>query len=517
MSKQTIKSFIHMKNKIILVLVLASSLCTITFAQTINLQSLCNKWNILEDATLDGDHHYRNITQYLTSDTVIGLEHYVKIEGGYCNGALREGTDNDVYYVPSNSTHEYLLYAFNAQVGDTLNNLWYGGRVEWNPNGHRAVVKDITDTTPRLFTIEVEVNIKEGESDSVTIPHTIQWVEGVGLISGPCGNNCPAPLCEGDIGTYVLCAYQDDEQVYISDLGKEYGCEYSYQPIFTDGKSWNYLYEYISETDSNQHILTTRTYSVLGDTSIWYLNHTYKYLSNYPHWLFREDAEKQKVYTVSFNDGICDCADCYGCNGVEVVLYDFSAEKGDTLDVFVGRPFAYSYFFKYVVKDVYYKAITPNGEELKHIELTPTKIPDKWYREEPLSREITWIEGIGNNTFELVPETDNYGLLMCVSEGDNLIYSTELGSQYDCYVDTIINRTALKMIDGINIRLVVTDGMLLIESNDDVNDIAIYDLQGKQVMQSDKPVVDMSPLSSGLYLVVIQTNKGLWSDKFIVK
>ena len=490
--------YLYMKHIIIFVtlLFLSHQICTseLYFPQGM-------EWKIKVEELCDEKPSYTIQNIRVGKDTVIDNLSYTMIddipvrENGskiYCY--VKDWTDNYV---------EHLLYDFNLKTGDSIVN---------------KLSQDVWIS--RVTTIDTVILSDGRQARRLQYDNRDTDIEFIGnIVYGFFQALYPVVLPCGS--KKFLCCSVNKEPLYeaypnaCKDINNSH--THAYHPMLTEDKTWSYLYDEVSGNATNQLILTTRTYTVLGDTSIWYLNHTYKYLSNYPHWLFREDAEKQKVYTVSFNDGICDCVDCYGCNGVEVVLYDFSAEKGDTLDVFVGHPFAYSYFFKYVVKDVYYKAITPDGEMLKHIELTPTEIPDKWYWEEPLSREIMWIEGIGNNTFELIPETDNYGLLMCVSEGDNLIYSTDLGSQYECYVDTVIDHTALDMIEGMNLNLVVTENLITVDSNVEINSLSVYDLQSRELLKSDLPNIDISPLSSGLYLVTVQTDKGLWSEKFVVK
>lgn len=59
-------------------------------------------------------------------DTLIGSHTYTKVDScvtGNYHGAFRDSS-GFVYYVPKDSTNEYLLYAFNVNVGDTLFDVW---------------------------------------------------------------------------------------------------------------------------------------------------------------------------------------------------------------------------------------------------------------------------------------------------------------------------------------------------------------------------------------------------------
>ena len=144
---------------------------------------------------------------------------------------MREGNNRDIYYVPAGSTNEFLLYAFNAQVGEVLNDLYLGGFEE---NGYSGRVEAISDSSPRLFTIRVlypdGMGAEPGESFSVT------WIEGVGSPETPCGLEV-VPPSPADVGTYsLLCAYNKGEQVYVSEWGEKYGCEFQYREDFIEGE-----------------------------------------------------------------------------------------------------------------------------------------------------------------------------------------------------------------------------------------------------------------------------------------
>lgn len=195
------------------------------------LPSLCDEWNIAKISNATGPMEtIHTVKAFLGSDTIIESHNYVKLieDGGY-KGSMREGESGVIYYIPAGSTHEYLLYNFNAQVGDKLSNLWYGGDPERCPNGYNATVLSISDETPRVFTVEVEYIITDSDGEHI-IPWTIYWTEGVGLSDGPAGQFCPGPDCACSCGQLVLCAYKNGEQVYVSDMGEQYGCVYNYDP-----------------------------------------------------------------------------------------------------------------------------------------------------------------------------------------------------------------------------------------------------------------------------------------------
>lgn len=184
--------------------------------RTSQLPSLCDEWNVWYDA-FSGPKGSYMIKYYLSTDTIINGKQYVKLASDkdypYC-GAFREDNNANIYYIPSGSTHEYLIYAFNAQVGDTLVNLWVGGFGE----DYQGVVQAISNGSPRIFII----GVKFYENSEYYSP--IRWIEGVGSPETPWGL-AVVPTVPADIGVYnLLCAYKNGEPVYVSQIGEKRGC-----------------------------------------------------------------------------------------------------------------------------------------------------------------------------------------------------------------------------------------------------------------------------------------------------
>ena len=202
------------------------------------LPSLCDEWNVLhEPFSCDGIYcRLQTFVYRLTTDTLIQDVNYVKLmeqEGSntYYKGAMREGTNRDIYYVPAGSTNEYLLYAFNAQEGDQLNNVWLGGNPEDYPYGWTMTVEAIQETNPRTFVLSTGfITTEEGVEN---YPLYTTWIEGVGFPETP--HEVAELLSPADVGVYtLLCAYKNGEQIYVSEMGAEYGCEHDLTPEPTD-------------------------------------------------------------------------------------------------------------------------------------------------------------------------------------------------------------------------------------------------------------------------------------------
>ena len=288
------------------------------------LPSLCDEWNVLEFRSHMGyaPDEYNMRRYHLTTDTIIAGQRYIRLyrDNSYI-GAMREGNNRDIYYIPAGTTHEYLLYAFNAQIGDELTDLWLGRTTnevftkEYFPYGVNATVEEITETSPRRFVLSTGyITTEEGVEN---YPYYFEWIEGIGFASAPDGADYPLPYA-GGFTSFLLCAYKNGEHIYTSEWGEQYGCEYNKKPINSLCDEWNVLYEAFSwpggyRTDifylSTDTIINEQRYAKLVLNSD---NRTsYK-------GAFRE-AENKNIYY-------------YPAGSThEYLLYAFNAQVGDTL------------------------------------------------------------------------------------------------------------------------------------------------------------------------------------------
>jgi len=121
------------------------------------------------------DEELTDVDYYCVSgqDTIIQSLTYTKVH--YCGdaykGALRD--DNGVvYFVPADSTDEYLLYDFTAQQGQTLNDVFVGN--------HFDETIYLADFTVNQVTTEVIA----GLTRRVVYADSYRWIEGIGCVTG---------------------------------------------------------------------------------------------------------------------------------------------------------------------------------------------------------------------------------------------------------------------------------------------------------------------------------------------
>ncbi len=376
------------------------------------LPSLCDEWNVWHESFESfGPISFDKVVKYqLTTDTLINGQQYVKLTSDKDSpylGAMREGNNRDIYYVPAGSTHEYLLYAFNAQVGDTITNLHIGGMGK--EEGYKAVVRSISDSNPRIFTIGVSLS-EENE-------YPITWIEGVGSPQTPYGL-AVVPTIPADIGVFnLLCAYKNGEQVYVSEMGKQYGCEYNQTPLLPSlCDEWNVL-QFRSHMGASPNEYYTQHYRLTSDTVI--------------NGQFFRKLYKENSYSGAMREG--NNRDIYyvpADSTHEYLLYAFNAQTGDTLtNAWFG---------------------TQNNEELSIkkatiLEITPTSPRTFVIDAECLLRGVhetiherkVWIEGVGLNTAPdggfFTPLAGGFSnILLCAYKNGEQVYVSDWGEQYGC-------------------------------------------------------------------------------------
>lgn len=106
-------------------------------------------------------------------DTTIESNTYTQVF--YCGDAYKGAIRDDngiVYFVPADSTDEYLLYDFTAQENQTLQNVYVG-----NHNDESFILQD--------FTVQqIGTEVISGVSRRVVWADNFRWIEGIGCETG---------------------------------------------------------------------------------------------------------------------------------------------------------------------------------------------------------------------------------------------------------------------------------------------------------------------------------------------
>lgn len=214
--------------------------------------------------------------------------------------------------------------------------------------------------------------------------------------------------------------------------------------------------------------------------------------SHYPDVYLREDTVAKKVWL-------------YKSNADDELLYDFTLQKGDTLQN--------QYLGMYWIIDTVYYITTSDGVARRIFEYN-----DGWW---PFPTEGWYIEGIGGmaGLFEHpypYPEVGTW--LMCVKdENDNVVWNNS-GYSY-CFdfitgVDEVSNAKAIHVFPN-----PFTD-QLSIEAVSGKLDVKIYNLFGAQLINEEvegSRVFDLSSFSPGIYMLHIRNDKNEIYTQKVVK
>lgn len=276
----------------------------------------------------------------------------------------------------------------------------------------------------------------------------------------------------------------------------------TYKPILNNINEWQF-------TLCNSAGCREDIYFTDGDTTSYGYN--YKVLNGFhfisrTFWL-REDSLNQKVY-LSYITG----------TRKEALLYDFSLQVGDSMDI--KNPIS-----PFVSNAGYYMVDSINMDQLqdgnnyRHFYLSPTS-------SNILSTNVAeWVEGVGSlsliNAPGGNPDVNDIGKLSCFFK-DEIIFYTNLDSTSDC-IPTITNVFEENSnYTPINVFPSLIDNVCHITGINTMKAILIYDINGKKLMSKsieNKSQLDlpMQEFNSGIYFIVLSDLKQDRSSFKIIK
>lgn len=261
-----------------------------------------------------------------------------------CNGYLLREEDNKIFLYSQSLNKDIVLYDFTLEVGDSL----------------PAYIKDFDGTMYSDDTLVVtdisSVTLLDGKKyKKWTFNNGMEYVEAIGMYGGRRNGNFFGLIQEVvvpcHIGTHLVCVSKNNKLLYQMDdaemerLGAECLCEYNSGPKKDNAKNgkiggrptptqWNMLEVETKEMDGTPTILRAETFSyTLENDSLVANNKTFYQLAR--------QSTKDTAITKSFVGAIHFSEDegnrvYFLCDGEEYVLYDFTAEPGDTLEIFAG-------------------------------------------------------------------------------------------------------------------------------------------------------------------------------------
>ena len=317
-----------------------------------------------EYGTVWGSRSY--LMQEIQTTTIDGKQ-YIVFGDEYDRFALRE-ENNKILLYSSILKKDLVLYDFTLEVGDSLPALYYeerahdtmhqwlyiGDIVDYNKDDDGTILPAETFVVTDISTITL---LDGKEYKKWTFDNGMEYVEGIGSFGTSYAWNdfyqliANGPLYSDVYSQHLVCASKNGKLLYQMDdaemerLGAECLCNYDSghrKDNAKDGQiggrptptQWNQLEVVLREMDNNHTILQAETFSyTLEDISQQVNNKTYFQLARQS----TKDTATTKSVVGALHFGKDEDNRVYFLrDGVEYVLYDFTAEPGDTIEIFAG-------------------------------------------------------------------------------------------------------------------------------------------------------------------------------------
>ena len=355
---------------------------------------------------------YASLFQSKGETITINYNQYLKFGGHY----LREENKQVLLYSRLQDK-DLVLYDYSLEVGDTLTTLNIDYRIEGIPFDLCYVdyaYEDVgmSHSIDTLIVTDVSyVTLLDGkEYKKWTFDNGMEYVEGIGNFgqSRWSGNffglvKEPAiPTCL--MGEHLVCVSKNNKLLYQMDeaemerLGAECLCDYNRGPRKDNAKNgkiggrptptqWNQLELDLREMENGNTILRAETFSyTLENDSIVANNKTFYQLARQS----TKDTAITKSFVGALHFGEDEDNRVYFLrDGVEYVLYDFTAEPGDTIEIFAGiNNYPQETTYTHVVVD---KDTTEDGACRMFLEVV---FPDETTT--ATNAEKVWLAGLGS-------------------------------------------------------------------------------------------------------------------------
>ena len=457
-------------------------------------------------------YHYTDCSDSSSSLTAsseivtINDKPYLRFGGLY----IREA-NNQVLIYSAAYDKDLVLYDWNLEVGDSISLLAmdYGVYPEYAVSvvDYRVIVDIdengdlITDTIPtdkvvvdKISTITL-LDGKEYKTWHLATGWAggITYVEGIGILSEGYGGGDylglirPEELPTCYYGDLLVCVSKNNKLLYqmdpvkMDELGAECLCDYDRGPRKDNAKNgkiggrptptqWNQLELDLREGENGNAILSAETFSyTLENDSIVTKGKTFYQLARQS---TKDTATtKSSIGALHFGE---DNRVYFLRDGHEYVLYDFTAEPGDTIEIFAGvNNYPQETTYTHVVVD---KDTTEDGACRMMLEVV---LPEETASIE--NAQKVWLAGLGSidgivhnaaqrtSDAHAAPARSAHSsdtqtsVMLCAWRDDDCLYTTD-HPDYDSYGCVYNLPTAVKNIDthGTTTQKLIRNGQLLI-------------------------------------------------------
>ena len=400
---------------------------------------------------------------------------------------FRETKDQIILSFPHGGGEECVLYDFSLEIGDTLPVMQYDEKT-------RGMMFRVVDVSM--------VTLLDGKKyKKWTLACGYEYIEKIGAINGKGLGNYIALGENTDLATYIgaplVCASRNGKLLYQMDaaemerLGAECLCDYDRGPRKDNAKDgqiggrptptqWNQLEVEFREMENGNTILQAETFSyTLEDISQQVNSKTYFQLARQS----TKDTATTKSIVGALHFGKDEDNRVYFLrDGVEYVLYDFTAEPGDTIEIFAGiNNYPQETTYTHVVID---KDTTEDGACRMFLEVV---FPDETTT--ATNVEKVWLAGLGSidgivhnsasrATKARSSETQT-SVMLCAWRDDDCLYTTNHPdyNSYGCVYNQ--DPTAVDNIPTSHLyyhKILCGDQLLIIR------DSKIYNVIGQEIL-----------------------------------
>ena len=427
-----------------------------------------------------------------------------------CNDYLLREEDNKILIYSQLLNKDLVLYDFTLEVGDSLPALYidYHARnaMDWMPYNPDVVDYNI-DFDGTIYPADTfvvtdisNVTLLDGkEYKKWTFDNGMEYVEGIGMYGGRRNGDFFGLIQEVvvpcHIGTHLVCVSKNGKLLYQMDdeemerLGAECLCDYDRGPRKDNAKDgqiggrptptqWNMLEMELRKMENGISILQAETFSyTLEDISQQVNSRTYFQLARQS----TKDTATTKSVVGALHFGKEEDNRVYFLrDGVEYVLYDFTAEIGDTVEIFAGiNNYPQETTYTHVVVD---KDTTEDGACRMFLEVVfPEETTTATNAEKVWLAGLGSIDGIVHNAASRASKARSSetqtSVMLCAWREDNCLYTTD-HPDYDTY-GCVYNQdpTALESpTSPSSYQKILREGQLLIMHNG-----KIYTIMGIEI------------------------------------
>ena len=449
-----------------------------------------------ENGTVWGSRSY--LMQEIETATIDGKQYLLfgtnNIYDEYCSLWLRE-ENNKILVYSTAQKKDLVLYDFTLNVGDSLSRLY----VDYDLSSVVDYDNDEWGLSPLVVTEVSTITLLDGkEYKKWTFDNGMQYVEGIGSFGTCYAHNdfyqliANAPLSSDVYSQHLVCVSKNNQLLYQMDaaemerLGAECLCDYNSGPKKDNAKNgkiggrptptqWNMLEFETKEVDGTPTITRAETFSyTLENDSIVAKGKTFYQLARQS----TKDTAITKSFVGALHFGEDEDNRVYFLrDGVEYVLYDFTAEPGDTIEIFAGiNNYPQYTTYTHVVTG---KDTLENGACRMMLEVV---FPDETSSVE--NAQKVWLAGLGSidgivhnaalrATKARSSETQT-SVMLCAWRDDDCLYTTD-HPDYDSYGCVYNLPTSIKDIEtpGGKYQKLIRDGHLYI-----LRDNKLYDVLG---------------------------------------